>query len=315
MWHLQTKKVPAVSVILPTYNRARTLGRAILSVLNQTYQDFELLVIDDASTDDTSELIHSIDDPRIRYIRHQDNHGAGAARNSGIKAAKGRFVAFQDSDDQWLPESLEKRVNKLHASIAEDSHTGLVFSQFIREKGKKATVFPPNHIVPSKENIYPKLLEGNFISTQTTLVKRECIDDVGAFDEKLPCLLDWDLCIRLSKKYRCVFMDQALVIVTSSPDGISSSYINMAKAYEQILNKYHSSLLLDAKCLGNHYYLTGNLFILTGDVQLGRKYLRAAVQNEPKRIRYMLAYLFSLFGIIIYKFMYRLKSMVFPEWY
>jgi len=93
------EKNPTVSVIIPTYNRAHTIGRAIKSVLNQTYQDFEIIVVDDGSTDNTEEVVKSFRDKRIRYIQHKKNKGAAAARNTGIKSAKGKYIAFQDSDD------------------------------------------------------------------------------------------------------------------------------------------------------------------------------------------------------------------------
>lgn len=105
----KSEKIPTVSVVIPTYNRAHLVGRAIQSVLNQTYQDFEIIVVDDGSTDNTEEVVKSFNDPRIRYIRHDQNRGGSAARNTGIKMARGEYIAFQDSDDEWLPEKLESR--------------------------------------------------------------------------------------------------------------------------------------------------------------------------------------------------------------
>ena len=97
-----------VSAIIPTYNRANIVIRAIQSVLNQTYQNFELLVIDDGSQDNTEEIVTGIHDNRIKYIRHEKNKGVAAARNTGIEAAKGEFIAFLDSDDEWLPNKLKR---------------------------------------------------------------------------------------------------------------------------------------------------------------------------------------------------------------
>ena len=102
--------MPQVSVIIPTYNRAHLLSRAIKSVLNQTFQDFEIIIVDDASTDDTDKLVVSFHDSRVRYIQHEKNHGGGAVRNSAIKQAQGDYIAFLDSDDEWLPEKLEKQM-------------------------------------------------------------------------------------------------------------------------------------------------------------------------------------------------------------
>ena len=106
----EVKKSPTISVIIPTYNRADFIGRAIESVLDQTYQDFEIIVIDDGSKDNTENIVKSFDDTRITYIRLKDNKGAAVARNTGIGTARGKFIAFQDSDDEWLPQKLAKQM-------------------------------------------------------------------------------------------------------------------------------------------------------------------------------------------------------------
>ena len=106
-------KVPTVSVILPTYNRAEIVKRSILSVLNQTYKDFELIIIDDASTDKTRMIVEELGDTRIKYLRNRQNLGPAASRNIGIKASRGIFIAFQDSDDEWRPDKLKKQVETL----------------------------------------------------------------------------------------------------------------------------------------------------------------------------------------------------------
>lgn len=112
---LIAKNNPKVSVIIPTYNRAHLIGRAIKSVLNQTYKDFEIIIVDDGSTDKTEEVVKDFKDERVRYIRREKNKGGSAARNTGIKAARGEYIAFQDSDDEWLPEKLEKQMKAFEA--------------------------------------------------------------------------------------------------------------------------------------------------------------------------------------------------------
>src|SRR5262245_46961170 len=111
-----TPNMPKVSVIIPTHNRADFLRDAIFSVLNQTFQDFEIIVVDDASTDNTSEVIGAFNDERIRYLRHDTNKGGSAARNTGILNSQCDYIAFLDDDDQWLPEKLAKQVDTLIAS-------------------------------------------------------------------------------------------------------------------------------------------------------------------------------------------------------
>lgn len=119
---------PTVSVILPTYNRAHLLERAIQSVLDQTYPDFEIIVVDDASIDNTVNIIKGIINERIRYIRHEKNKGAAAARNTGIKLAKGKYIAFQDSDDEWLRDKLEKQI-KIFETVSPE--VGVVYTSDI----------------------------------------------------------------------------------------------------------------------------------------------------------------------------------------
>lgn len=103
--------MPKVSVIIAAYNRAHLIGRALRTVLEQTYNDFEVIIVDDASTDNTENVIKSFDDARIKYIRHDKNKGAAAAWNTGIRASKGEYIAFQDSDDEWAEDKLEKQMN------------------------------------------------------------------------------------------------------------------------------------------------------------------------------------------------------------
>ena len=114
---------PTVTVVIPTYNRANLLGRSIRSVIGQTYGDFELIIVDDGSTDSTAEIAASFDDERVKYIRREQNGGVGAARNTGIKAAIGKFVAFNDHDDEWLPDKLERQM-KIFKTLP--SHVGVV---------------------------------------------------------------------------------------------------------------------------------------------------------------------------------------------
>ena len=116
-----TDLTPKVSIILPTYNRAYIIEKGINSLLNQTYQDFEIIIVDDGSTDNTEEIIKKLQekDKRIKYIKLKTNKGAATARNIGIKAARGEYIAFQDSDDEWMHEKLEKQVKVLDTSSKE----------------------------------------------------------------------------------------------------------------------------------------------------------------------------------------------------
>ena len=134
------QETPLVSVVIPAYNRAGLIGRAIDSVLQQTHADLEVIVVDDASTDNTGEVVKAIGDTRIRYIRCERNAGASAARNTGIAAAAGRFVAFLDSDDVWMPEKLTLQLAVLLA--CDDPEQVVCYSQVIVDTGSARVVMP-----------------------------------------------------------------------------------------------------------------------------------------------------------------------------
>jgi glycosyltransferase involved in cell wall biosynthesis len=304
---------PLVSVILPTYNRAFSLERAIRSVLRQTFQDFELILIDDGSTDNTQDIIQSIKDPRIRYLQLEANKGAGAARNIGILASSGKYIAFQDSDDEWLPKKLEIQIKMFNENPASSPDLGVVYTQFWREGRRRRSFF---QVKGSQGNIQSDLMKGNFITTQSALVKRSCIERAGAFDPKLPCLLDWELWMRVSSYYSFAFIPEPLVRLYFSPDGISTDRHGLAKAYEMIYLK-HRELFHEQgkKILAHHLYTTGNLFCLSKELKRGQDYLKKARRYYPLSIKYWLAGFFALFGQAVYQGAYKFKEMVTPDWY
>ena len=160
---------PRVSVILPTYNRAQLIAQAIQSVLDQTYQDFELIIVDDGSKDETEEVVNSFDDERIRYARHEENKGANAARNTGIAMARGEYIAFQDSDDKWLPEKLERQ---MRIFLITSTDIGVVYTGCWRVEGTQKTYFPSPNIKQKEGNLHNQLLKGNLATPDRSYEKR-----------------------------------------------------------------------------------------------------------------------------------------------
>lgn len=233
---------PLVSVVIPTFNRSSTIVASIESVQCQTFKDFEIIVVDDGSTDQTEQVLNELDVPGLRYIRHSENRGANAARNTGAGAALGEFVAFQDSDDTWHYEKLQKQV---HA--CRHFNAAVSFCAFNRIKDGIKTIVPkPGYkIQPGCHNMHAALLRGSFISCQTLLIRRELLLLVGMFDENLPRLQDWDLCLRLSEKYPFAYINEPLVEVTIQSDSISQGTTNYARAADLILIKYSSAFSND----------------------------------------------------------------------
>jgi glycosyltransferase involved in cell wall biosynthesis len=226
---------PLVSVIIPTFNRESTIVASVKSVHQQTFNDLEIIVVDDGSRDDTKRLLQNLALPGLRYILHDVNKGANAARNTGIEAAKGKFVAFQDSDDIWHREKLAKQIQ---ACLEHNSE--VAFCAFNRTKDGKSIVIPKlsYNIFPGCRNMHPALLRGSFISCQTLLVTKAALTEVGKFDTDIPRLQDWELCLRLSKRLPFAFLDEVLVEVELGEDGITAGTTSYAKAANLILNKH-----------------------------------------------------------------------------
>lgn len=228
-----------VSIIIPTYNRENTLMRAISSILLQTYRNFELIIVDDNSDDKTEELVKSIQDKRIYYIKSDINLGPSEARNLGIRNAAGSYIAFQDSDDYWEESKLEKQMHIMRS----DPLLGLIYTGFTNtyDDGRKKYIPSKSIDLTLKEGyIYESLLESNKIGTPTMLVKKECIYNVGMFEKKIYALEDWELSIRIAKKYKIGFIDEALVQTYTSTTGVNSNIDNIIEALCYLIELYKS---------------------------------------------------------------------------
>lgn len=292
------KQKPMVSIVMPTYNRAHLIEKSIQSVLQQTYTNFELLIVDDGSIDNTEKVVQRCLDPRIRYIKCSKNMGANVVRNIGIKAAKCEYIAFQDSDDEWLPNKLEKQMILMEKS---DEKLGVVYTGFWRFEGDDKSYTPSTRVTHVEGNISQEILKENFVSTQTILVKKKCLEDVGLFDEKLPRLQDWELIIRLSKKYEFQYVKEGLVNVYHTENSITSTGNNVLyDAYETIINK-NALNFEDSKLLGRHYSSLGIWFIENDDFLKGRKYLFKAIKSDQFIGKYYLRFILAIFGERFYK--------------
>lgn len=245
-----------ISVVIPSYNREKTIIRAIESVINQTYKDMEIIVIDDGSNDNTGTIVSAINDKRVRYIKLEKNMGACYARNYGVNVAVGEYIAFQDSDDEWDSDKLEKQLNYLNKKAAD-----VVFCSFKRHKGGNSTVFPKKHIEESM--LHSMLLNRNYISTQTILGKKECFV-AEPFDNELPRFQDWDLVIRISKYYKVVHLNEALVEMYIQSDSISNNPLKALKSYQLIRVKYDGMGWLSKHNNADFYYAMGHYAIEAG---------------------------------------------------
>jgi len=292
------EKTPTVSVIIPTFNRAHLIGRAIKSVLNQTYQDFEIIVVDDGSTDNTQEIVKGFRDKRIRYIRHKKNTGAAAARNSGISASFGKYIGFQDSDDKWLPEKLEKQIKVMDGSL---SKIGYVYSDMwhVHRTGRKQ-YWPSPTIVEGKiVNEHSLDYQVFQLGIVAILIKRECFEKVGIFDERFPRLIDLEFFIRLAKQFDSYHIKEPLVQFYET-NGISSNEENHSIARILLLEKYYNEVKRNRKFLAKQNMLISKSLYSSGHVMAAKRYLLKALIAYPL-YRHTLSYSFRIvFGEMIH---------------
>jgi glycosyltransferase involved in cell wall biosynthesis len=226
---------PSVSVIVPAYNRALLIGRALESLRRQTYQDFEVVLGDDASTDDTVAVAQKAW-PEIKLARLPLNRGASSARNAAIRASCGQFLAFLDSDDEWLPEKLAVQMDYLqrHPDVA-------VCACAYRKQWRngRSTLVP----VPPPQDLTKALHSAlDFHGASTPVVRREVLDDVGYQDEDLRILEDWDWMLRISQKHRIEVLDEPLAIIhennPSPPDSMRDSTVTFLAKHDVDFRRY-----------------------------------------------------------------------------
>lgn len=201
--------MPRVSVILPVYNRAATVGRAIASVRAQTMPDWELIIVDDASDDDLAGAVAAVSDGRVCLLRHERNRGAAAARNTGIEAARSPLIAFLDSDDEWLPPKLERQIEAMDRVAP---RLGALCTAFRMERTQ--TGYSEDRYPQASGSWAEGLLDGCFVSPGSTLLaRRECFETIGTFDEALGRFEDWDWLLRLVERYAFDCLPEILAVI------------------------------------------------------------------------------------------------------
>ena len=235
-------KNPLVSIIVPVYNRADLVIIAMESVLNQTYRPIELIVVDDGSTDDTHDRVikwaesHNNMPGFEAYCLHQANKGGNAARNFGIQHAKGELVAFIDSDDRWLPEKLEKQIPLFFNNLEVGGvYCGLRYFDVLT--GEPAPLETREYL---QGNLLRELLVRDVTEGEPCwVVRKECLDQIGLFDETLPARLGWDLWIRLAEKYKIACVPEILVMAGNHPgERIRSNPHRELEGHKMIFEKH-----------------------------------------------------------------------------
>jgi glycosyltransferase involved in cell wall biosynthesis len=231
---------PKVSVVIPVFNRPAPVRRAIESVLAQTCQDFEIIVVDDGSTDDTPATVEAIADPRITLVRHERSRGGSAARNTGIRASSAPYVAFLDSDDEWMPTKLVKQLAVFHRS---GQRLGLVYTgtERVFADGSRSRQIPRRH-----DNLTRALLTENVVGeTSVGMVLRSALQETGGFDEHLPASQDMDLWLRIADRFPADVVPEALVRVAKGNDSgrISANIVATTQGRELFRRKHREKLI------------------------------------------------------------------------
>jgi glycosyltransferase involved in cell wall biosynthesis len=275
-----------ISVIIPAYNAEKTIRETIESVLNQTIQDFEIVVINDGSQDSTLEIVSSIQDPRLKVFSYP-NAKQAASRNRGFAHSIGEYISFLDADDLWTPDKLEAQLKALqdNPQVA----VAYSWSHCIDEKGK--FLREASHSTSSGD-VYAKLLLCDFLDNGSNpLIRRQALIEVGGFDESLPPAEDWDMWLRLAARYHFVAVPYPHILYRQSPNSESANLLRMASACERVIElafeRAPDSLQhLKRHSLANLYkYLVYRCFewfpIRRKGGLMAGKFLCGAVINDP----------------------------------
>lgn len=223
-----------ISVIIPSYNREKLIKKSVESVLAQTYGNIEVIIVDDCSTDSTETVAKSINDARVRYIKLEKNSGACIARNVGIDNARGKYIAFHDSDDTWRKNKLE-----IEMSALIENNADVVFSSFERHMGNKSQIIPQNldrgFVKEERLLAYP------LVNTPVILGKAKVFRD-ERFDEKLPRYQDFELMMRVVQKYKVYFIPEVLMDSFVQEDSLTKSVVKGNRAEAYIIKKHYDAL-------------------------------------------------------------------------
>lgn len=287
--------MPKVSVIIPTCNRPHLVTRAVNSVLSQTFQDFEIIIVDDGMEKRAEEALKAFNDTRIIYIKHEKSKGAPTARNTGIEAAAGEYAAFLDDDDEWLPEKIEKQVAALD-NAGKDAGVAFCGVGIYDKNGKFLgnKIFYRSGIVSPFKDILHKC----FIWTSAMMVRRELLKK-HKFDIRFPKNQEWDLQLRLAKETQFYSITAALVRINVQGEkehlGGKGNLDNIIKGFEMLLEKHYNDYTENKKSLALRYFQLGCLCKDNHQHKKSVYYFQKACKNNFFNVVYLKYLLMSVF--------------------
>ena len=280
--------IPCVSVVIPCYNREDTVQEAINSVLAQSFRDLEVIAVDDGSTDGTWDMLQQIDDPRLRCARNPSK-GVCAARNHGVSLSdEAPWIAFQDSDDLWLPQKLEQQMARLTNGDFVASYCGMQVKADADPKTPVQARFPDPAISPLAGDILPSLARRSYLSTQMLVIRRDVFDAVGGFDIALQALVDWELMLRVAGQGAVDFVDQDLVVQRMSENSITRNAAKRLAAQAYILDKHQTLIAQYPGLLAHHHHRLAGAYRMAGEFAQAVTHARSALGQAPTNLKYLL---------------------------
>ena len=256
--------MPKVSVIIPTYNSSRTIGETLQSVFRQTYSDFEILLINDGSTDNLMEALKGFQDSRLQILDYE-NGGLSAARNRGIDRASGDYLIFLDADDLWSSDKLESHVNALDNARKTNPKAGVVYSwaYFLDDETNACYI---NHPKLYEGDVLSDILGSNFVTSGSNpMITREAINSVGYFNDDFKGASDWEYWIRLAQQWNYILIPERQVFYRQSRTSMSSNIDNMENSALQVLKSVFPTLpgdlqSIQATARSNIYFYSAHLY-------------------------------------------------------
>jgi len=276
-----------VSVIIPCYNYGRFVGEAIQSVLGQTYRSLEVIVVDDGSTDNTREAVYSFNDTRIKYI-YQQNAGVNAGRNTGIKEAKGEFIAFLDADDLWYPEKLEKQL----LLFEKDPEIGLVYCLFAYFDSESGNIIGFHKEYKCfRGNVLEKLYGKNFIGSPTPVIRREVFEKTGLFETDDQSVDDWTLWTKIAFHYKIDYVPEVLAKYRIHIGAISYRTVDKFRKWrlnylERMAAQFPELMPLKRRFQSEANYVVSIHYARVGEKKRAVGYLIDAIKARPFIVRY-----------------------------
>jgi len=295
---------PKISVIIPTFNRPKLLKRSIQSVLEQSFQDFEIIVIDDGLEKRADVVIREINDNRIIYIKHEENKGASRSRNDGIKIAKGEYTTFLDDDDEYYPKKLEKQLQIIKENFDDIDFVFCLADVYLQQSGELIYAQKFN-LSEGIHSFFEDALSMNIaVATPSIFCKKEKIVEIGGFDVNFPNAEDRDLIIRLSKNSRGYFLNETLVKVNffdEKENRLSGNLKSRIIGREMLIKKYKVDLNKRPKILAKHFFLLAFLYQEDSNYKKANKLFLNGWKLNKTDFRFLKWFLKSFFLMLFQK--------------